>query len=257
MALILIDPGAVEKYLKMEIEGGSGTGKSHTMLLLMDHLAKLFGYKREQLAIVDSEYGRIIKKPRNMWEGFKYFKLDHPTFEDYREALVQSYKMGVKIIGFDSFSHAYKAYIEKGQAKGGNYASWGEANKAWEYLMEAVNKSPLHILVTARLEEKVEVSQIEDSKGNKKTNVVKLGLNPELRKGSAYDFDLCLRMEIIGKVHTGTFIKDNNHWGLQDQEFEFPGERLAGILHEKMKDTMNTAVTPKAEAEATDGNTGN
>ncbi len=247
MSLTLIDPGAVEKYLKLEIEGGSGSGKSHTMLLLMDHLAKQFGYKREQLAIVDSEYGRIIKKPREMWEGFKYFKLEHPTFEDYREAIVQSYKMGVKIVGFDSFSHAYKAYVEKGTANGGNYKSWGEANKAWEYLMETVNKSPIHILATARLEEKIEVSQTEDANGNKKTSIIKLGLNPELKKGSAYDFDLCFRMEIVGKVHAGTFMKDNNHWGLQDQEFEFPGERLAGILYQKMKDTMTVTEVKNAK----------
>ena len=66
MALILIDPGAVEKYLKMEIEGGSGTGKSHTMLLLMDHLAKLFKYKQKQLTILNSKYKHIIKKPKNI-----------------------------------------------------------------------------------------------------------------------------------------------------------------------------------------------
>lgn len=181
---------AVKKQLfcNMAIEGPSGSGKTYTALLL----AKAFGKK---VCLIETEHGSASLYA----DEFDFDVCDisantHPN--SFVNALKEAENLGYEVAIVDSLTHAWNSTKEevdkfaKAQANPNSYVAWGRGTALWEGLIKQIKSSRMHVICTMR--SKMAYSQEKDNNG--KTKITKLGLEPQVRDGSEYEFDISLSM---------------------------------------------------------------
>lgn len=213
--------------LRLGIAGPSGAGKTMGAL----KLAKGLGGK---ILMIDTERG----------SGDLYahlFDYDIITLtppyapKNYVEAIQAGEKAGYDVIIIDSLSHAWTdegGLLDQVEKKGGSsYTAWKDITPQHRMLVNAMLNSPSHIIATMRSKQAYELEEYTDSKGNRKSRPVKMGMAPVQREGMEYEFTV---MMDVNQEHNTSVTKDRTNM-FKDEIFtltEEVGQRLLGWLNE-------------------------
>jgi hypothetical protein len=207
----------IKQWLRLAIDGISGSGKTYTALATAIGMAKAM---KGKIALIDSEHGSASLYA----DRFDFDTLELTSFqiEDYIEALKEAEKNGYEIVIIDSTSHAWDALVERVERiahhkfNGNTFRAWTEGTPLQKKLIEAMLTYPGHIIATCR--SKTEYSVEKDEKN--KTTVKKVGTAAVQRQGFEYEFTMAMTMDIN---HVGAVTKDRTG-KFQDKFIEKPGE---------------------------------
>lgn len=199
--------------LRLGITGPSGSGKTYGALLI----AKGIGGK---VAVIDTEHdsASLYAGMAGMPE-FDTLNLAPPyTPERFVEAISAAEAGGYDILIIDSVTHEWSGAggcleindnLARSKFKGNTWSAWNETTPRHRRFVDAILRSPLHIIATMR--SKTETAQTEEN-GRKK--VVKLGMKAEQRDGSEYEYTTVLDLvheghyAMASKDRTGLFAGD-------------------------------------------------
>lgn len=212
-----------KQWLRLAIEGISGSGKTFTALATATGMAKAM---KGKVALIDSEHGSASLYA----DRFEFDTLELTEFqiENYIEALNEAKKEGYEIVIIDSTSHAWDALVERIERiahqrfNGNTFRAWAEGTPLQKKLIEAILTYPGHIIATCR--SKTEYSIDKNDKG--KTEVKKVGTSAVQRQGFEYEFTMAMTMDIN---HVGAVTKDRTG-KFQDKFIEKPGEEFGKQL---------------------------
>ena len=199
--------------LRLGLTGPSGSGKTYGALLI----AKGIGGK---VAVIDTEhdsaslYAGMADMP-----AFDTLNLAPPyTPERFVEAIKAAEEGGYSVLIIDSVTHEWSGAggcleindnLAKSKFKGNTWSAWNETTPRHRKFVDAILRSPLHIIATMR--SKTETAQTEEN-GRKK--VVKLGMKAEQRDGSEYEYTTVL--DIVHEGHYAMASKDRTGLFLGD-----------------------------------------
>lgn len=191
--------------LRLALTGPSGAGKTYSALVL----AKGIGGR---IAVIDTEhesaslYAGLPEMPE-----FETLNLAPPfTPERFAEAVQAAEAAGFEILILDSITHEWNGAggclelvdeIARAKFKGNTWSAWSEINPRHRAFLDALLRSPLHIIATMR--SKTETAQTEEN-GRKK--VVKLGMKSEQRDG--FEYEMTVVLDLVHDGHFATATKD-------------------------------------------------
>lgn len=188
--------------LRLALTGPSGSGKTYSALLV----AKGIGGK---IAFIDTEKGSA-----SLYSDvaeFDVLELDPPfSPERFIEAIRSAEDAGYDSLVIDSITHEWGGVggclelvdtIAKAKYRGNSWSAWSEINPRHRLFLDAILRSPMHIIATMR--SKTETAQVEEN-GRKK--VAKLGMKSEQRDGVEYEFTTVL--DIAHETHHAIASKD-------------------------------------------------
>lgn len=210
--------------------GVSGSGKTFSALSIATALG-------QKVAVIDTESGSASKY--SDFFDFDVCELKPPySARAYIEALEAAEEAGYDVVIIDSLSHAW---VGEGGAleqvdsaskrfKGNSYMAWGDVTPQYRKLFDAIIRSQCHVIATMR--SKTEYV-IENNNGRSVPK--KIGMAPQLREGSEYEFDVVGEMENSNLVITKSRI-----YSLSDKVFQKPGKDVAKIL----TDWLNSGEAP-------------
>ena len=174
--------------LRLALTGPSGSGKTYSALLV----AKGIGGK---VAFIDTEKGSASLY--SDIADFDVLELDPPfSPERFIEAIKSAEDAGYETLVLDSITHEWGGVggclelvdtIAKAKYRGNSWSAWSEINPRHRLFLDAILRSPMHIIATMR--SKTETAQVEEN-GRKK--VAKLGMKSEQRDGVEYEFTTVL-----------------------------------------------------------------
>lgn len=182
--------------LRMAITGPSGSGKTFTAL----RVARGLG---DKIALIDSEYRSASKYSDKFdFDTMDITRNDHPSV--YEKAVRDAESAGYDVVIIDSITHAWEStqdIVDKKTAAstyGNSFTSWREGGKIWNSLLDCIKSSNIHVICTMR--SKMDYIQDQDDKGKKR--IRKVGMAPEVRNGTEYEYDMVLDLTIdhIGSI---------------------------------------------------------
>lgn len=191
--------------LRIGVTGPSGSGKTYSSLLIARGLTDSW----DKIALIDSENGS--GELYSHFGDYSVLTLSDPfSPEKYIEAIKTCEEAGIEVIVIDSASHEWDGpggCLEIQEKLGGKFQDWAKVTPRHRAFLDAMLKSPAHIVVTNR--KKQDWSMDKDSNG--KTTVEKLGLKDVQREGFEYELTLSLDVTIrhlakASKDRTGLFM---------------------------------------------------
>lgn len=200
--------------LKILVTGPSGAGKTYGAL----HLAN--GIAPGKIGLIDSEHRRSGYYADQV--DFEVLDLDEHHPKHYKAAIQAAVDAGIEIVIVDSLSHCWtdilarKDAYDEANPRTNRWTNWGLFGGEWDELIRFILEAPIHIICTGR--SKMAHEQIEQ---NGRKEVVKLGLAPQLRDNTEYDFAISFHVE---QNHAAQISKDNTNllsekgavWNLAD-----------------------------------------
>jgi hypothetical protein len=188
--------------LRLGLTGPSGSGKTWGAL----QIAKGLGGK---IAVIDTERGSASLYTH--LTDFDVLELNPPyTPERFIEAVKAAEAAGYDVVIIDSITHEWNGVggclelvdqVAAARFRGNSWSAWNEITPRHRAFLDALLRSPLHVIVTMR--SKTETAQTEEN-GRKK--VVKLGMKAEQRDG--FEFELTTVLDIVHDGHFATPSKD-------------------------------------------------
>lgn len=242
--------------LRMALSGSAGSGKSFTALKMATELA---GGKR--VAAVDTEHGSLSKYAHTdkcggpgVCEDPSHFDfdVDEPETYDPRGLVTMidyAVSNGYGALVIDSLSHYWMGTggelemvdnAAKSSRSGNSWGAWKTVTPVHNTLIDTMISAPIHIIVTMRT--KTEWVTEKDEKG--KTVPVKIGMQPIMRDGIEFEFDVAGEMD---QANTLTISKSRCS-ALQGKSIHRPGKATADILREWL---AGAPVEPKSSPVAT------
>lgn len=109
---------------------------------------------------------------------------------------------GYDVIIIDSASPFWKGEGGTLDIAGGRFGGWATASPAQEQLVQAILRSPAHLIVCTRAKQAYEVSEVVEN-GAKKQKVEKLGLQPIQRDDLEYEFQVVVTMDESHRIDVG------------------------------------------------------
>lgn len=209
--------------LRLALAGPSGSGKTYSALLIASGLGG-------RIALIDTEAGSG-ELYADLLE-YDYDRLD-PPFDPkrYIKAIQSAEQAGYSVLILDSLSHAWsgtggildiKDNVSRASRSGNSFDAWRSVTPEHNALVDAILRSPMHIIATLRTKTAYEI--VEDERGKKKP--VKIGLKPEQREGMEYEFTVVLDLSVEG--HTASSSKDRT--GLFDARPAVPSVEMGRAL---------------------------
>lgn len=185
-----------QSRLRMALTGVSGSGKTFTSLRFAFSLTR-GGSNPPKVAVIQAESGTIEKylgmAPDGVPFDFDVNQLEDFSPEGYIAAILEGGQLGYDVLIIDSLSHEWNGsggaleLVDKNSRKysGNKFAAWGDVTPSHNRMIEAIVRSPCHVIATMR--SKMDYA-LED-RGGKKVPV-RLGLGPVQREGMEYEFDI-------------------------------------------------------------------
>ncbi|WP_089399935.1 ATP-binding protein [Noviherbaspirillum humi] len=213
--------------LRLGMSGPAGSGKTYSALLIASGLGGRIG-------MIDTEHGSGDLYADLLPDGYDVLTLSPPyTPARYIEAIRAFEEAGVSTIIIDSLSHAWSGeggsldrHGKIADKTGNSWQAWRQVTPEHNALVEAMLRSPCHIIGTMRA--KTEYVQEKDERTGKQT-VRKIGLAPVMRDGIEYEFTTFFEIDVQHMAYVG---KDRTR--LFDGEIFKPdaeiGRRLLGWL---------------------------
>lgn len=214
--------------LRLALAGPSGSGKTYTALTLACALA---GGK--PVAVIDTERGSASKYAMTKdGQGFDFDVTEltnyHP--QRYIDAIHEAEQAGYAVLVIDSLTHAWNSVggvleivdnaAKRSQSKN-TFNAWGEGTKIQNQLIDALTRSPLHIIVTMRSKTEYVIEQV-----NGKSAPRKVGMAPVQRADIEYEFDVYAEMTIENTL----IVQKSRCSDLSGQVIEKPGPEVAAVL---------------------------
>jgi hypothetical protein len=229
--------------LRLALTGPSGAGKTYSALLL----AKGLGGR---IAVIDTEH-----ESASLYVGapgipeFETLNMAPPfTPERFTQAVRAAAEAGFDVLILDSITHEWNGSggclelvdeIARAKFKGNSWSAWNEVTPRHRDFLDAMLRSPLHIIATMR--SKTETAQTEEN-GRKK--VVKLGMKSEQRDG--FEYEMTVVLDITHDGHFAVATKDRT--GLfTDKDPQPITERTGAMLSEWLESGAEPIPEPKAE----------
>lgn len=214
--------------LRLALAGPSGSGKTYTALTLACALA---GGK--PVAVIDTERGSASKYALTKdGQGFDFDVMEltnyNPKF--YIDAIHEAEQAGYAVLVIDSLTHAWNSVggvleiVDKAakmsQSKN-TFNAWGEGTKIQNQLIDALTRSPMHIIVTMRSKTEYVIEQV-----NGKNAPRKIGMAPVQRADIEYEFDVYAEMTVENTM----LVQKSRCSDLSGAVIEKPGAEVAAIL---------------------------
>lgn len=188
--------------LKVLAMGPSGSGKTMGALRIAESITP-------KIALIDSENDRSGYYADSI--EFDSLSLHDHTPNGYMEAIQAAIEAGYEIVIIDSLSHAWLNVLDRKEAydranpRSNSYTNWKLFGAEWERLIRFILDAPIHVIATARSKQAYEL--VED---NGKKRPEKMGLAPQIREGTEYEFALVFdlfpsHMARVTKDNTGRF----------------------------------------------------
>lgn len=196
--------------VKVALMAPSGGGKTYSALRLATGMA-------DEMERITGERPRILmgntegSRGRYYANEFQYDIVDlEPPYnpEKFVQFIQFAEREGRKILILDSTSHEWEGKggcLELHAQAGGRYQDWAKVTPRHERFIEAISKSPMHIISTMRGKDKYEMEKDESGK----TTISKLGLGAKQREGFEYEFTCTFLID--QKTSLATYQKDNTH----------------------------------------------
>jgi len=184
--------------LRLGILGPAGSGKTYSALLIAQGLGG-------RVALLDTEHGSGELYSQMM--DYDVATLTPPfTPQRYIEIIHEAEKAGYNTLIIDSLSHAWSGeggvldmHDKASSATRNSFTAWREVTPHHNALVDAILRSPIHIIATMRTKTAYEVTT-----ENGKTKVAKVGLAPVQREGMEYEFTVVFDLSLDGHVATAT-----------------------------------------------------
>ena len=214
--MALFTPAVREQIkLRAAIDGPTGSGKTWTAL----QWARILAGPDGRIGGIDTESGgkgmlRYVAAPGEKAERMHYwdppYDLGHaralPPYDPRTLAKlldVAEQELGPDgVVVVDSLTHFWTGeggtmdIVDDAQARGANrFTAWQEGTPAQRFMLDRLTSVECHVIVTMRSKMEYALEEATDSKGNRKTTVKRLGLQPEQRPGIEYEFDVVASMD--------------------------------------------------------------
>lgn len=194
---------------RIGLDGPAGSGKTFTALRLAFTLAK---NERPRIAVINSESGAVEKylglSPDGIPWQFDVCELPDFAPTTYTAAILEAGRLGYEVIVIDSLSHAWNGVggaLEIVSKKGGSsFTAWKDVTPMHNAMIEAILRSPAHVIATLRSKMEYVLEEYEDSNGRKRSAPRKIGMAPVQRNGMEYEFDVFADLDA---THTLTVSK--------------------------------------------------
>jgi hypothetical protein len=214
----------LDARLRLAITGPSGSGKTFTLLKLATELGG-------PVALVDTERGSA-EKYADLFE-FDTLKLDSFSPDLMPHLIETAAANGYEVLIIDSLSHFWTGtdgeldQVEKVRMRlrDNGFAAWREVTPKHNRMIDAMLSAPLHVLVSMRVKTEWIIDQ--DARTGK-SKPRKVGLQPVMRDGIEYEFDVCGEMDQENTL----VITKSRCSKLAGGVFPKPGKELAEILKE-------------------------
>jgi len=177
--------------LRLALAGPGGSGKTYTLLKLA---AELGG----RVAVVDSEHGSASKYA----DQFEFDVLELDAFDPaiVPDLIVEVASAGYATLIFDGLSPFWNGKdgeleqvdnIAARSKSGNSFAAWRQVTPKHNQMVDAMLSAPIHILVSMRVKTEWVVEKGENGKSTPR----KIGMQPVMRDGIEYEFDVCGDMD--------------------------------------------------------------
>jgi energy-coupling factor transporter ATP-binding protein EcfA2 len=175
--------------------GPAGSGKSYSALLL----ARLLAGPGGKIAAIDTEHGSLSKYADLV--DFDTLEFGSYTPENFLDALTAAEQAKYDVFVCDSLSHFWMGkdgaleFVDerkkRSSARGGDQMEgWKDWRPHERMMIDRMIASPCHVIATMRTKNEYRDEEYTNSRGEKKTKRVKVGLAPVQRDGLEYEFDL-------------------------------------------------------------------
>lgn len=183
------------KKSKIALNGVSGSGKTFTALALAQGLKN-----GGRICVIDSEnnssalYSDVF--------DFDILNLEQPTVDNYLKAIQAVQKAGYDVLVIDSLSHAWQDLLDEVERvqlrdkRKNSFTAWADVTPIYNRLVQAIVQADLHCICTLRAKSEYTMEEYTDSRGQKRTRPVKLGLAPIFRQGGEYEFDVVANIDL-------------------------------------------------------------
>jgi hypothetical protein len=219
-------------YAKIAMIGASGSGKTVSALKLAYGLTGDWG----SIYVADTENKRALAYVGTSHTGLDIGKFKHaPMYapfktEYFEEAIDTVVKLGGKCLIIDSFSHEWEGLggvTHAAEEAGGEFWHWKGPKIAHRRLVDKIQQSPIHIIVTIRT--KQEYAVIPGGGKNGKNAIEKLGMKPVQSNDLDYEFLIAFHVN-----------EDNEVVAKKDNTGLFKGEefRIEALHGEKLKEWL-------------------
>jgi Cdc6-like AAA superfamily ATPase len=213
-----------ESRLRLALSGPSGSGKTYTALRIATALS-------DKVAVIDTERGSASKYA----DEFEFDVLEPESFHPqvYIDAIRNAEQDGYEVLIIDSLSHAWVGKdgelelvdrVQQRSRSSNSFAAWREVTPLHNALVDAMLTSRCHIIATMRA--KTAYSMDQDERG--KTQVRKLGMEPIMRDGIEYEFDVHAMMDMSNTM----LVMKSRCKALTGAVIQHPGADVAEILRD-------------------------
>lgn len=264
-ATVALNPFAIatrkQAKLRLALEGPAGYGKTYSALSIATGLLM----EGQRIAFIDTEAGSS-----NKYSGGKPFDFDavdigpphHPR--RFVQHITDAWQFGYGVVILDSLSHAWAGSggtldivdeLAKIKYRGDSHRAWKEGTEIQQELVEAILRSPIHIIACMRTKADYVREERDDGSGKTRTVIRKAGMKTIQRDEFDYEFD------IVGRFDTAmvlTVVKSRYASLPPETVVNKPGAEFAKALREWLSEgtplplPLNDAdrVTIKAAIEA-------
>lgn len=245
MAIQFVDAEREKLFAKIAMIGASGSGKTVSALKLAYGLTGDWS----KIFVVDTENKRALAYVGTKHTGLEIGKFKHaPMFapfktEHFAEAIDLAVKMGAEALIFDSFSHEWEGLggvTHAAEEAGGDFWHWKGPKIAHRRLVDKIQQSPVHIIVTIRT--KQEYAVIPGGGKNGKNAIEKLGMKPVQSNDLDYEFLIAFHVNednesVAKKDNTGLFggeeFRIEAEHGAKLREWLIEGKEVKSVSEEK------------------------
>lgn len=243
------------QYLRMAIQGASGSGKTYSALEIAKYLAGPEG----RIALIDTErsaslYSDVVDF--DVDDDFGEIGKENYHQDVWKKKLMAAAQGGYKVVVLDSATHLWKgaggflAQIDNicsaQRAKGGrgdSFAAWKTVDPLYMSFMNFIRALPMHVIFCIRAKQAYEKVTDQGGKGN----IKKVGVEPEYREGFEYEFDI---QAAIDMDHVLVPIKHRLKSHLDGKVFPKPGQEFAEVCLNWLNSGAANAAKAEIEAEA-------
>ncbi len=187
--------GNTKPFFKAAFEGEPGTGKSWTAALVAIGLHKKIGSKKP-IVLIDTEKASKFLVPLFQEHGIEAMVRETHSLADLVKAMKLCSDGYADIMVIDSITHIWmdfqEAYKRKLNRQVFQIQDWMSIKSEWnKYFSIPLVQSPLHILATGRVSDRMEQEVDEDGR----KEFTKTGVKMQAEKNAAYEFDILVLME--------------------------------------------------------------
>ncbi len=228
-----------ESKLRLALAGPAGSGKTFTALTLAHALADDGG-----VALIDTER-RSASKYADIFPPFDVMELDSFHPDKFVQGIHEAEKAGYAVLVIDSLSHAWNGTgglleivdaITKRSTSKNSFNAWGEATPIQNRLIDAITRSPLHIIATMRSK----TEYVVEMGSNGKTAPRKVGTAPIQRDNVEYEFDVFCDLDIENTL----IVQKSRCPALSGAVIAKPDSKVADVLKAWLSGTPAPAKEP-------------